>query len=96
MLFLTKVKKFGMILIMSAIMGIMMALTGMGFYALPVVLVSGLIPHDYERTLSGSVRIGDLDVAVAELYDTARLVGSVFQNPRSQFFAWTPRVSWAG
>jgi len=43
MLFLTKVKKFGMILIMSAIMGIMMALTGMGLYALPVALVSGLV-----------------------------------------------------
>ena len=43
MLFLTRVKKFGMILIMSAIMGIMMALTGMGLYALPVALVSGLI-----------------------------------------------------
>ena len=43
MLFLTKVKKFGMILIMSAIMGIMMALTGMGLYSLPVALVSGLV-----------------------------------------------------
>lgn len=58
MLFLTKVKKFGMILIMSAIMGIMMALTGMGFYALPVALVSGLIAEllwkraDYSRARS--------------------------------------------
>lgn len=43
MLFMTKVKKFGMILIMSAIMGILMALTGMGLYSLPVALVSGLI-----------------------------------------------------
>lgn len=43
MLFLTKVKKFGMILIMSIIMGIMMALTGMGLYALPVAVVSALI-----------------------------------------------------
>lgn len=43
MLFLTKVKKFGMILIMSVIMGILMALTGMGFYSLPVALVSGLV-----------------------------------------------------
>ncbi len=43
MLFLTKVKKFGMILIMSIIMGIMMALTGMGFYSLPVAVASGLI-----------------------------------------------------
>ncbi len=43
MLFLTKVKKFGMILIMSIIMGIMMVLTGMGLYALPVAVVSALI-----------------------------------------------------
>ncbi|WP_369284165.1 ABC transporter ATP-binding protein [Oscillibacter sp. GMB15532] len=49
-------------------------------------LMNGLIPHFYEGTLSGSVRIGNLDVAESELYDTARLVGSVFQNPRSQFF----------
>lgn len=43
MLFLTKVKKSGMILIMSTIMGIMMALTGMGLYSLPVAIISGLI-----------------------------------------------------
>lgn len=43
MLFLTKVKKFGMILIMSIIMGLLMALTGMGLYSLPVAIVSGLI-----------------------------------------------------
>ena len=42
MLFLTKVKKFGMILIMSIIMGIMMWLTGMGWYALVVGFFSGL------------------------------------------------------
>ena len=43
MLFLTKVKKFGMILIMSIIMGILMLLTGMGYYALIIGTVSGLI-----------------------------------------------------
>lgn len=43
MLFLTKVKKPGMILIMSVIMGIMMILTGMGFYALIVGVISGII-----------------------------------------------------
>lgn len=43
MLFLTKVKKFGMILIMSIIMGIMMLLTGMSYYALIVGTISGLI-----------------------------------------------------
>jgi len=43
MLFLTKVNKFGMILIMSILMGILMLLTGMGYYALLVGVVSGLI-----------------------------------------------------
>lgn len=43
MLFLTKVKKSGMILIMSVIMGILMALTGMGLYSLPVAVLSALV-----------------------------------------------------
>jgi energy-coupling factor transport system substrate-specific component len=43
MLFLTKVKKFGMILIMSILMGILMLLTGMGYFTLIVGPVSGLI-----------------------------------------------------
>lgn len=43
MLFLTKVKKFGMIWIMSIIMGILMLLTGMSYYSLIVGAVTGLI-----------------------------------------------------
>jgi energy-coupling factor transport system substrate-specific component len=43
MLFLTKVKKFGMILIMSLVLGILMLLTGMGYYSIFVGLVTGLI-----------------------------------------------------
>ena len=49
-------------------------------------LINGLIPHYYEGTLSGEVTVCGVDVGSAELYDTARVVGSVFQNPRSQFF----------
>jgi len=49
-------------------------------------LINGLIPHYYEGEMEGSVRVGSLDVTSAELYETARVVGSVFQNPRSQFF----------
>lgn len=49
-------------------------------------IVNGLIPHYYEGELSGQVSVGGLDVKNAELYETARLAGSVFQNPRSQFF----------
>ncbi|MBE6023280.1 MAG: Trep_Strep domain-containing protein [Cellulosilyticum sp.] len=43
MLFLTKVKKFGMIMIMSIIMGILMLLTGMGYHCIYVGAISGLI-----------------------------------------------------
>lgn len=49
-------------------------------------LANGLAPHFYEGTAAGSVRVCGLDVARAELWETARLVGSVFQNPKSQFY----------
>lgn len=49
-------------------------------------LINGLIPHYYEGDMEGSVRVDGLDVTKAELFETARVVGSVFQNPRSQFF----------
>lgn len=43
MLFLTKVKKFGMIWIMSILMGVLMIVCGMGYYALIVGIVTGLL-----------------------------------------------------
>lgn len=49
-------------------------------------LINGLIPHFYEGELNGRVTVGGVDAVKAELYETARIVGSVFQNPRSQFF----------
>lgn len=49
-------------------------------------LVNGLIPHYYEGELSGTVMVDDKSVPDTELYDMAKTVGSVFQNPRSQFF----------
>lgn len=49
-------------------------------------LINGLIPHYYEGEIKGDVTVNGLDVTKAELYETAHLVGSVFQNPRSQFF----------
>lgn len=68
MLFLTKVKKFGMILIMSLIMGILMSLTGMGFYAIPVGIVSGLIAEliwkkaNYGKTSSAVLVCGVFNI----------------------------------
>lgn len=49
-------------------------------------LINGLIPHYFEGKLSGSVHIDGTAVDSQPLYETARRVGSVFQNPRSQFF----------
>ena len=49
-------------------------------------LINGLIPHFYEGELMGDVLINDHNVSQSELSETARLVGSVFQNPKSQFF----------
>lgn len=49
-------------------------------------LINGLIPHFYEGELKGEVRIDGLDIAKSELSDTAAVIGSVFQNPASQFF----------
>lgn len=49
-------------------------------------LINGLIPHYYEGKLNGSVWVNGAKVSEQPLYDTAKTVGSVFQNPRSQFF----------
>ena len=42
MLFLTKVRKFGMITVFAVIIGVLMMLTGMGFYAIFTSLIFGL------------------------------------------------------
>ncbi|MCR4932977.1 MAG: ATP-binding cassette domain-containing protein [Lachnospiraceae bacterium] len=49
-------------------------------------LINGLAPHFYQGELEGDVFVNDLNVSKAELTQTSRLVGSVFQNPKSQFF----------
>ena len=49
-------------------------------------LINGLAPHFYEGEMSGSVLIGDVCVNTENLPDIAALTGSVFQNPKSQFF----------
>ena len=49
-------------------------------------LINGLIPHYYEGQMAGEVWVNGEKVSEQPLYDTAAVVGSVFQNPRSQFF----------
>lgn len=49
-------------------------------------LINGLIPGYYEGTLTGNVLIDGQSISHLPMYETAKRVGSVFQNPRSQFF----------
>ncbi|SEL09603.1 energy-coupling factor transport system ATP-binding protein [Ruminococcus albus] len=50
-------------------------------------LINGLIPHYYRGELNGRITVNGIDIPSAELYDLASIVGTVFQNPRSQFFS---------
>lgn len=49
-------------------------------------LINGLIPHYYEGTLTGQTIVEGVDVKNVSLYALSGVVGSVFQNPRTQFF----------
>lgn len=43
MLFATRVKKFGMVTIMAVLSGLLMGLTGMGFWGVPMGLIFGIL-----------------------------------------------------
>lgn len=49
-------------------------------------LINGLVPHFYEGRLTGQIHVQGRSIPDTQLYDLAGIVGSVFQNPRSQFF----------
>ena len=50
-------------------------------------LINGLIPHFVkDAEVSGSVTVSGKNVASTEMYKMAEIVGSVFQNPKTQFF----------
>ncbi|MCR5061721.1 MAG: energy-coupling factor ABC transporter ATP-binding protein [Treponema sp.] len=48
--------------------------------------INGLVPHFYEGNFSGEVILGGEDTKNFALRDFGKKVGSVFQDPRSQFF----------
>ena len=50
-------------------------------------LLNGLIPHYYQGEMTGDVTVKGLDISKTQLYELAGVVGTVFQNPRSQFFS---------
>lgn len=49
-------------------------------------LINGLIPWYYEGELSGIVKVDGNEIKEQPLHILSRKIGSVFQNPRSQFF----------
>lgn len=50
-------------------------------------LINTLIPHFYEGKMSGAVLIDGVDTRTIQPHDLSDKIGSVFQNPRSQFFS---------
>ena len=49
-------------------------------------LINGLIPQFYPGEVTGEILIDGRETKENELYDTALMVGTVFQNPRTQFY----------
>ena len=50
-------------------------------------LINGLIPHFVKDvSVDGTITVCGKNVAEMPMYEIAELVGSVFQNPRTQFF----------
>jgi energy-coupling factor transport system ATP-binding protein len=49
-------------------------------------MINGLAPHFYSGEMEGKVSVDDICVSEEPLAVVARHVGSVFQNPKSQFF----------
>ena len=49
-------------------------------------LINGLIPSFYPGELSGTIKIDGEDISGREPHELAAQIGSVFQNPRTQFF----------
>lgn len=50
-------------------------------------LINGLIPKEYIGSFSGQIKIDGINLEMLEMWEIAGKVGSVFQNPRNQFFS---------
>ena len=50
-------------------------------------LINGLAKHFYEGEIKGKVLVNGQDIYAMELWKVGETVGSIFQDPRSQFFA---------
>jgi energy-coupling factor transporter ATPase len=48
---------------------------------------NGLIPHFYQGEMKGEINVSGLNIAEHPIYELAKHVGLVFQNPENQLFA---------
>jgi energy-coupling factor transporter ATPase len=48
---------------------------------------NGLIPHFYQGEMKGEIHVAGLNVVEHQIYELAKHVGLVFQNPENQLFA---------
>ena len=51
-----------------------------------IKLINGLLQHGRDGTLEGTVTVNGREVSQVPLWELSQTVGSVFQNPKSQFF----------
>ena len=56
-------------------------------------LVNGLIPHFYPGKLTGEVLLDGRDISKMPMYETASLVGSVFQKSLLEWKIWRYQVN---
>ena len=49
-------------------------------------LINGLIPYFFEGRLTGQTKVRGIDAAKVDISTLSDVVGTVFQNPRTQFF----------
>ena len=91
MLFLTRVKKFGMIWIMSVIMGLLMLLTGMSWPPLAVSAVSGLLAElvyksgDYKSASKAVITNGVFSLWIAANYLPLFFAAEKYWSTRQNF-----------
>ena len=49
-------------------------------------LLNGMIPNFYEGKLQGTVMVDGKNLFDLPMYEISKRVGSIFQNPRTQFY----------
>lgn len=84
MIFSTKVKKFGMVTLMGILSGLLMGLTGMGFWGVPMGFVFGLLGDLIMRSGNyKSVKMNILGYAVFSLWMIGTYIPMYFMMDKS-------------